>query len=159
MLKQNQLKNIIILEAVVLILAATFLLSSFKETDAPPPLQEEAEEEKKEPEVDLPKVLYNLSGIIKSTGENFFVMEAFIPELDEDNQLVRRAETRKVFITSETKISRLTFVAGEEEGRRTPKETSITFSSLKAGDSIEVISKKDISKIEEFEAIKVRIRP
>lgn len=158
MLKQNQSKIIIISGAAVLILAAVVFISpSFKETDVPPPLPEE--EEKKEPEIVLPKVLYNLSGIIKSTGENFFIMEAFIPELDKDNQLVRRVETRKVFITPDTKISRLTFVAGEDEGRKTPKETSITFNILKAGDSIEVVSKKDISRIEEFEAIKVRILP
>jgi len=73
--------------------------------------------------------------------------------------LTQKIESRKVFVTSNTKFSRLTFVAQEGTSQKTPQETNIFFKDLKVKDYIEVISNQDISQSPEFEATQIRVLP
>lgn len=148
-------KNIILSVIVLIILAALLYNTLFQKSAQPSPILEEEEEEK----IIIPKVLYNMSGIIQELGGDFFVLEASISELDENGQPSKKIEIRKVLVSSNTEFSRLDFVAVEGENRRSPKETSISFRDLKAGDFVEVISKRDISQAQEFEVSKVKILP
>jgi hypothetical protein len=107
----------------------------------------------------IPKVLYNLAGLVQKTEENFFIMEADIPQLDENGKPIQKKEIRKVIITMSTGFSQLKFVAQEGKAGRAPVETPITFKDIKEGDYVEVISNQDISQDKEFEAGRVRSLP
>lgn len=150
-------KSIIIVLILVLIILigviATKYYFSQKITSGPP----EKEPPPKE-EIKLPKTIYNLAGAIQKLEQNALLFGATINQLDQNGQLVQRIETRKAIITQTTKLTSLTFTE-TEPGRKTPKETPITFKDLKLGDYIEVISNRDISQAEEFEATQIRVLP
>ena len=116
-------------------------------------------EQKETPQISLPKVLYNLTGEIKSLEGDTIVFDANIPVMTEDNQLRSKIETRKAIITPNTKITTLTFLQKEGENKKAPVETNISLKELKIGDYIEVISNQDISQKEEFEITQIRVLP
>jgi len=147
--------GMLIVLIIVIIVALSF---SFEETQAPV-IGGEEEEKKEEPEITLPKVLYNLTGTIKSIGNNAFAFDATIPQLDENKQVFTTVETRSVLISADTKINRLTFVAKEGSKNKNPVETAITFAALKIGDYVEVVSNQDISDKKEIRATRIRILP
>ncbi|MCX6761062.1 MAG: hypothetical protein NTZ84_03115 [Candidatus Nealsonbacteria bacterium] len=107
----------------------------------------------------IPKVLYNLAGLVQELDKNSFILEASIPQLNDSGKPIQKKETRKVNITSATRFSRLTFVSQEGETGKAPVETPMTFSDIKVGDYIEVIANQDISQALEFEASQARSLP
>lgn len=111
------------------------------------------------PKAELPKVLYNLGGTVESLGADSFIIEAKIPEITEDYILVHRSELRTILVTPQTKITRLTFVVEQGTNQKRPKETEISLAALKLGDSIEVISNKDVREGNEIQATQIRILP
>lgn len=147
---------------VVITLLGLFIYGYYFSKEIPPseiPSLVSEEIPQKEIKITLPKVLYNLAGTIKNLEKNSFVLEAGIPLLDENNQVVQKIEIRKVLITSATKISQLTFVTQAGTDKKTPKEILLTFKDLKIGDYVEVISNQDISQAPEFEVTQVRVLP
>lgn len=109
--------------------------------------------------IELPKVLYNLTGMIQSMGKDYIVINATLSRLDKAGKLIQVQEERKAIITPSTRFSQLTFVAQEGTNRKTPRETALKFSDFIRGDYIEVISNKDISTAKEFEATQIRMLP
>lgn len=105
----------------------------------------------------LPKILYNLAGSIKSLEKSAVILDAYIPYLDENGDPAKKNEIKKALVTSDTRITRLTFVAEPGSDRRSPQENPVGFSELKIGDSIEVVSNQDITDKAEFDAILIRI--
>lgn len=105
-----------------------------------------------------PKVIYNLAGIVQKKEINSIIFEANIPLTDETGRYTSKKEIRKAIITSYTKFTQLSFVE-VEPGKKTPTEKQISFKDIKVGDYIEVISKQDISHVEEFEATQIRVLP
>lgn len=152
----NKKKNVIIGSIlIILIIVIGFLIKKyFFPIEIKPP--EEPPEE--EPKIILPSILYNLSGAIKKMESNSISFEAELNGLDEKGQLTKRMEVRKAIITPTTKFYHLTFVE-IEPGRKTIKESPITFKDLRVGDYIEAVSNQDISHAEEFEATLIRILP
>ncbi|GEM_PF-6439554 len=152
------MKNLIIICVLVTVLGVVaFALSGLR--------QEEQKQESQQPiqpqtpKAELPKVLYNLGGTIQSLGADSFIIEAKIPEITEDYILVHRSELRTIRITPQTKITRLVFVVEGETGQKRPQETAISLAALKLGDSIEVISNKDVREGNEIQATQIRILP
>jgi len=115
--------------------------------------------EKAKPQITIPSILYNLSGIIQDLGKNAIVLKASVSQLDENGNPSQRIEVRKVLVNSATQISKLAFVTQKDTNKRVPQETPLSFGDLKVGDPIEVISSQDVSSKEEFEAVKVRMLP
>ncbi len=113
----------------------------------------------KVPKITVPKVLYNLAGLIKKMENRTIFLEASIPQVDENGNPSQITEIRKITVKPDAKISRLTFVAQEGTDEKVPKENQITLADLKIGDYIEVISNKDISQETEFEVVQVRLLP
>ena len=152
-------KNIIIGAIVIfIILAALVLFPWFQSSKAPfPEVKTPGKEEA--PKIILPKILYNLAGVIQKLEKDTVLLEATIPQLNEAGEPIQKTETRKVLITTATKFTQLTFLAGADPKKKTPVETAVTFKELKAGDYVEVISNQDISQKEEFTAIQIRILP
>lgn len=157
------MRKILIIGLVVVFLIFIGLISSYnyyisqkKVTPTPTPVEKETPPET--PKITLPKILYNLAGTIQKIDKGSLLFEATIPLLDEKGQPITKTETRKVMITPNTKFTRLTFVE-VEPGRKTPQETLINFRNLKLEDYIEVISNRDISQAEEFEATQIRVLP
>jgi len=111
------------------------------------------------PNVATPGVLYNLAGKVEKLEEGIIVFEAIVPQIDEKNQLLSKKETRKAIITSNTSFSRLVIATQQETGLKKSEENQIDFEDLKVGDYIEVSANQNISKLTEFEAIKVRVLP
>lgn len=111
------------------------------------------------PKPQLPKVLYNLSGPVLSVGQNAVVFNAEVSFANAAGEIEQKIEERTAVITPATKITRLTFVEQEGTNRRTPQETQISLGSLQVGDSIEVLSNRDISTAGEFEATQIRLLP
>jgi len=109
--------------------------------------------------ITVPKVIYNLAGLVQKLEENSFILEASIPQLDQSGKVTQRKETRKINVTSGTKFSRLTFVAQPGSTGKSPLETPMTFGEIKVGDYIEVIANQDISQAQDFEASQVRELP
>jgi len=163
--RKNFLKIILEVIGALLILSIFLMLIYFgdaiyKKTREQLLLQEKEMPKKEEPpKITLPTVLYNLAGPIQELEKSFLILEAGIPQLNEQGQLTHKIESRKVFVTLNTKFTRLTFVAQEGKSQKTPQETNIFFKDLKVKDYIEVISNQDISQSPEFEAIQIRILP
>lgn len=136
-----------------------YLSKKIAEIESRLKLPQEAELPQKGPKISIPKILYNLAGVIQKLEKSSLVLEATIPQLDETGQLTQKTEIRRVIVGSATKLSRLAFVTEEGTDRRISKETPIILRDLKIGDYIEVISNQDISGKQEFEATKIRILP
>ena len=151
-------KNIVIILILILIVIIVLISTKyyFSQKRTPSISEEEAPEE--EQKIILPKILYNLTGVIHELNKGSLLFEASIPQIDENGQPVEKTETREAKITQLTKFTQLTFIE-TEPGRKIPKETPITFQDFKIGDYIEVISNQDISQAEEFEATQIRILP
>lgn len=109
--------------------------------------------------IELPKILYNLVGLVQDLDEDSFILQASIPQVNESGQLYQKTEERRVNITASTKITKLTFVSQEGQSGKTPVETPMTFDDIKVGDYIEVIASQDISQVAEFEADQARFLP
>lgn len=105
----------------------------------------------------IPDIIYNLAGSIKKIEDKTFLMAAAMPQLDENNKPVVKTELKKIFTSSTTKFSYLTFVSKDDSGSKTPEETQISFTDLKIGDYVEVISNKNVKGEQEVEATKIRV--
>lgn len=108
----------------------------------------------------LPKVIYSLAGTIKEINwqENYIMFEVLIPESEKDNQIVYRKEIRKVLVTPDTKINKLIFLV-DENNKKTIQEAPLSFKDLKLKDYIEAIANQDISTLQEFSAVQIRVQP
>jgi len=108
----------------------------------------------------LSSVIYNLVGTVQSVDEDSFILEASVYHAGEKGQITQTKEERKVNITPDTRISRLTFIPkqGSDEIKQ-PSETLMSFEDIEVGDYMEVISDQDISVAQEFEAIRARFLP
>jgi len=163
--RKNFLKIFLEVIGALLILSIFLMLIYFgdaiyKKTREKLLLQEKEMPKKEEPpKITLPTVLYNLVGPIQELEKNSLILEAGIIQLNEQGQPTHKIELRKVFVTSNTKFSRLTFVSQEGTNQKIPQETSIFFKDLKVKDYIDVISNQDISQSPEFEAIQIRVLP
>ena len=111
------------------------------------------------PKVTLPKVLYNLTGVIEKIGQNAIVFKARIPYLGDEGEPLQKSEQRKALVNSATKFTMLSLKNTGEENKKVIQETSISFTDLKVGDSVEIVSNRDISQDAEFEAVRIRIMP
>jgi len=109
--------------------------------------------------IHTPKVLYNLAGLVEEKGGEYLMLEATIPQIDEEGRVFKRTETRTILIGEDTKFSRLAFVSQEGSDRRVPQKTSITFAQIRIGDYVEVISNRDVSKSQEIYASQIKILP
>lgn len=156
------MKKIFIISLILVFIILVGLISYNFFISKPPyppiPEVEKPKEVQETQKITPPKILYNLSGPIQKIEKDSIIFLAIITQFDETGQPIEKTETRKAIITPFTKFSQLTFVE-IEPGRKTPKETQISFKDLKVGDFVEVISNQDISRAEEFEAIQVRILP
>jgi len=144
--------------ASVFILAVLIVFAQQRETEesTPSSTPSEAPIPAQKP-ITIPKVLYNISGTVTEITADFLLIEAVVIELDEEGQLVQKTELRKALLTPATQFTRLLFVTQEGTNRKTPQETQIGIGELQIGNSIEVLSKQDISSKEEFEVTKVRV--
>ena len=142
----------------VFILAVLIVLVQQRETEesTPSSTPSEAPIPAQQP-ITIPKVLYNISGTVTEITADFLLLEAIVIELDEEGQLIQKTELRKALLTPTTQFTRLVFVTQEGTNRKTPQETQIGIGELQIGNSIEVLSKQDISSKEEFEVTKVRV--
>jgi regulatory protein YycI of two-component signal transduction system YycFG len=109
--------------------------------------------------ITVPKVLYSLAGLVQKVEENSFTLEASIPQIDASGNPVQKKEIRTVKVTPATTFSQLTFVIQEGEAGKVPVEKPMSFSDIKIGDYVEVISDQDISQASEFEASQTRFLP
>ena len=107
--------------------------------------------------VSLPTTVYNLSGIIQSIGASSFVMEAKIPEGIEGNTILYSLEQKTIEVLPTTKITKITFVQEEGTNRKLVEETTIPFSALQQGNSIEVVSNKEVRTEGKIQATQIRI--
>lgn len=107
----------------------------------------------------LPKVIYNLSGPVEDIGESFIVINASVFKMTDDGQVSKVIEKRTAFITSETKITKLTLISQEDTNKKLPQESLIIFSQISRGDNVEVISDQNIADKQQFRATHVRILP
>jgi hypothetical protein len=146
----------ILLIIVVSILILTAVIFFLRQKIWPSVNLETGQEKQK---IVIPKVIYNLAGLVQKMEENSFILEASIPQLDKNGNPTQIKEIRRVKITPLTRFSRLTFVAQEGKVGKAPVETLITFKDIKGGDYIEVISNQDISHDKEFEASQIRTLP
>lgn len=103
--------------------------------------------------IELPKVLYNLSGPITVLDSGIITFNAAIVRKSANGEIINSTESRKADITAQTKISKLSFV------NRSPVEVNLKFEDLKIGDNIEVISDQDISTKPEFSVTRIRVLP
>lgn len=106
-----------------------------------------------QPPIELPKVLYNLSGKITKVEKDAVIFDAVIFSKDAKGEIASGVEPRKANIDSAVNINRLVFV------KNSPIESAIKLSDLKVGDYIEVISDQDISDAAEFSVTLVRVLP
>lgn len=165
MIKKNEfIKIVIISSAIILIVILTLSLLGNISSINPgkifnlpanqsPKDRNEQAALPRESKVELPKVLYNLSGKITKLEANAIIFDATIISKDERGEIVSAIEPRKANIGPAAKISCLAFV------NNSPMETKINFSDLKIGDYIEVVSDNDISRAPEFFAIQIRVLP
>jgi len=155
------MKNIALVVAIIAIIGVGILLLNFisqeKEAVQQPVLQNQASSQQI-PKATLPSTLYNLTGSVRIVGEDSLTFEAKIPEITEDNRLIYRLENRTVSITPNTRVTSLVFVL-EETGQRRPQESEINFRDLQPGDSIEVISNRDVRGEQNIIATQVRLLP
>jgi len=149
-------KKTTILIVVVLILLVIFGIIFLKQKFGLFGQQKAGQQEQK---ITIPKVIYNLAGLVQKLEENSFILEASIPQLDQSGKVTQKKETRKINVTADTKFSRLTFVAQPGSTGKSPLETPMTFGEIKVGDYIEVIANQDISQAQDFEATQVRELP
>ena len=152
-------KNISV--GIVVVIVAIVLVSLFVVMErARTPEQQTTSETQpvlESPEPKLPKVLYNLTGRIETIEANAVVFDAVISFVNAAGEIEQKTETRKAVITPTTKITRLVFVTQPGTDSRTPRESQISLGSLQAGDLVEVLSNRDISSAEEFEATQIRL--
>ncbi len=163
MLKKNKFIELVLVNSASLLLilvvvsAAAFLIKGAKEKiDKPdngglPETRNSAPLLPKSGEVALPKILYNLSGIIIKIEGNTVIFDAEINRKDENGQIVKSLESRKAVISAATKLSKFSFIGG------VPTEEKLVMADFKPGNYIEVISDRDISKALEFSATQLRI--
>jgi len=151
-------RTILIMIAIIIIVFVGFLLYYLpgrKKASSPVlEIQPTAEETKR---ATVPDTLYNLTGTIAGFEEGAIVFEAKVPLVDDEGKLDHKIETRKILITSVTKFTSLIFVVNEETGKEIPTEVKLTIDDFEIGDIIEVLSIENISKKEEFRAIKIRL--
>ncbi len=124
-------------------------------------IEQQPEEEQREemPKFTVPEVLYNLTGLIQNIDDDFIIIEAEIPFLDENYQIIQKIEEKKVSINENTVLKSLNIVKQEKTNKRIIQENLITLRDLRIGDQIEAISNKDISQEYEFIASQIRILP
>lgn len=157
------IKIILVLSAlnVVFILALSFFVFQFIEMNRPVAgtisgvggKTGEAVNFPVQPKIELPKVLYNLSGKITGIEKDAVIFNAAVLVKGSGGEIVGDAESRKANIGPVTVIKRLAFI------KNSPVESVINFTDLKIGDYVEVISDQDISTAAEFQATRVTILP
>ncbi|MCK4553655.1 hypothetical protein KAU19_01690 [Candidatus Parcubacteria bacterium] len=123
--------------------------------------EQQPEEEQREemPKFTVPEVLYNLIGLIQDIDDDFIIIEAEIPFLDENHQIIYKMEERKILISENTVLKSLNIVKQEKTNKKIIQESLISLQDLKIGDQIEAIANKDISQGYEFTASQIRIMP
>lgn len=160
---ENLLKIILEVVGGLLILSIFLMVGYFGDylgkKEGQQPVSQEESSQNEEPQVTLPKVLYNLAGPIQELQKDYLIFDASIPQINDAGQLVPKTEVRKVLIAPATKFSRLAFVAQAGTNQKTPQETVIAFKDLKVKDYIEVVSNQDIYEAQEFQAIQIRVLP
>lgn len=168
MLKNNPLRLVAIFVLLAVLIIEAMLFSYFykepfklklNKQQVASPISSTTENTIEPPKITMPKVIYNLSGVIQKIEKNFIILEANISYIDETNQVAMKKETRKIIITPATKFNRLTIVATAQENTKKIQENEIAAEDLKVGDIIEAIAASDINNVQEFEATQIRILP
>ncbi len=163
--KENLLKIILIVIGGILILAIFLMIGCFRESISKNLKYQISEGDETKPrkeqeiQVILPEILYTLTGTIQKLEKESFVFEASIVQLDKNNQISYKTETRKVSIATTTKITRLSFVSSGDKDQKYPQEAVISYNDLKVKDYIEVISDEDISQAPEIIATQICVLP
>ena len=152
------MKRIALAVAVIVTIGFGIYLLNFTSQEKDVIQQPVSQDQAPSQQVTLPTNLYNLTGSIRIIGKDSLTFEAKIPEIMEDNQLTYRLENRTVNITPSTRVTRLVFIS-EGVGRKRPQETEIDFHDLQKGDSIEVISNRDVRGEQNIIATQVRLLP
>ncbi len=98
----------------------------------------------------LPPLL-NWVGEIKRLGDKSIMVESTQP--------TQTGKTKRVITTPSTPITKLAFVPTPDGKRATPVETSIKADALRVGWTVEVLAPTDISQLDEFSAVHIRVLP
>lgn len=168
MLKNNPVRLVIIFILLAILIIGVMLFSYFykepfklkpNKQEVASPASSTTENMIEPPKITMPKVIYNLSGVIQKIEQNSITLEANISYIDETNQVARKKEIKKIIITPATKFNRLTIVATAQENTKKIQENEIASEDLKVGDNIEAIAASNINNVQEFEATQIRILP
>lgn len=87
-MKKNIVIGVILILVILLGLISTKYFFSRKRISISP---------KKEQKITLPKILYNLTGIIQKLEKDSLTFEATMPQVDEKGQPVEKTEIRKYY--------------------------------------------------------------
>ncbi|MFH1662041.1 MAG: hypothetical protein ABIA02_03010 [Candidatus Falkowbacteria bacterium] len=149
---------------VIGLMIVTFLIQQASidkkiEINKEPIIQQKEEKTEKEPEpkIIIPEELFNLSGIIQEVKSNSIIFSAKVPYLDELGMPAQRNESREAIISEATEFKKMSIIAKEGTNKKAIQEVDMNFGDLKIGDYIEVIARKNIKDLKEFEVAKVRI--
>ncbi|MBU4455206.1 hypothetical protein KJ586_01695 [Patescibacteria group bacterium] len=168
MLKNNPIRLVMIFVLLAVLIIEAMLISYFykepfksepNKQKVASPVSSTTENKTESPKITMPKVIYNLSGVIQKIEQNSVVLEANISYIDETNQVAQKKETKKIIITPATKFSRLTITATAQENTKKIQENEMAAEDLKVGDNIEAIAASNINNVQEFEATQIRILP
>lgn len=153
------MKNTFLILFIIIVVLAlvAFLFGALSQEQQRVSRETQTQQPPSPPPVTLPSVLYNVSGAVRSVAENSFVMEAKIPEV-QNNSIVHQLQTKTVHITTNTRITRLRLMS-QEDGTKKPEESAISFSALQRGDQVEVVSGQEVREEVEIQATQVRVLP
>lgn len=119
----------------------------------------EGAEASSEPQITIPKNLYNIIGTIQELKEDAVILKTEISHMDEKGEVVQKVEVREAKVTLDTKFTELSFILNVETGKKTPREKASKFANLQVGDYVEILSSEDISSKNGFEATEIKILP
>ncbi|MBU4257425.1 hypothetical protein KKC04_03355, partial [Patescibacteria group bacterium] len=102
MLKNNPIRLVMIFVLLAVLIIEAMLISYFykepfksepNKQKVASPVSSTTENKTESPKITMPKVIYNLSGVIQKIEQNSVVLEANISYIDETNQVAQKKET------------------------------------------------------------------
>lgn len=95
--------------------------------------------------------VFNIVGRIAKIENSVLVVTSSLPEEVE----------RRVIVSPATAIIKLDFVPEISGGQKrfVPQETTLSFSGLRVGWTIEALAAADVTRAEEFSAVRIRVLP
>jgi len=85
---------------------------------------------------DLAEQIYGFTAEIKEIQDKLLILEAWLPALEEDAELIKGTVT--AFATDETEIVKLVFPEDPTSEPVFPEEIDMAFDDLKVGDKIDI---------------------